>query len=428
MQFFQLFGPKRQASASHKLSLGACTAREGAAHGLYFGFTDASFSALLALASSTPFFFAVLTHGGSVLTLAAQHIGAKLAARTKDTRRALAVCCALQALLLCTLIVPFTYLDHVGAGFSTLICAVSLLSLFVGNLASPNWHFAWASSFHGAARRAIVTSRNHRFTLFTFVSVLVSAAVLATFSTKSALIILLSFAAAGKAYSAFGLLRGAPFPVLASAREERTPAASDSSIRFFLPFAFLYFGIGMSIALLMPFLIKFHGITPTQVFSLGLIQIAGQLLISSYFCRAHEQLSNHRSFAVVLILYSTMTVLWCVTDSLYCWYALFLVNGVATGALSLLNQYLIQSPSNPRMVAKSLSNLVTQTTLLQTAGGICGGFLLTALPFADADCYVLVFLFSAIVRGLTLISGHSAVTQIIEPRAEEFTIDAREAA
>lgn len=380
------------------LNLRACTDREAGVHGFYSGFTEAAFTALLAQASAATFFYAILIHGSSLLTLVAQYLGAWRAVNTTDRRIDLAFFCFMQALILYLLFFFYLFYPDSGQGLAVAVCLVSLLSIFFGTFSSPSWHAAWASNFSGSDRRDILNYRTLKMTAASFVAVILGACLINYLGVRLTLIILIGLAATAKLFSSCTLWNAQQFEKKhkASHAVKKVSLVKMPRVNYFI--ATLSFGLGLSIAFLIPYLNHFLGFTSDQIFILGLTQIFGQLLLTSFFCRVRSRYCAKTILKVSVIMLSILPLSYCFFSSFRMWQVIFLVSGIASGAMGLGVQYLIQTPLKANDVVNKLTNISVSVTVSQIIGGIIGALLIGLGIFQGAENYYFIFILAALVR------------------------------
>jgi hypothetical protein len=378
--------------------------REAGIHGFYTAFSDATFTALLTLATAPALFFGLLSHGGGLVTIVSQYLGSKLAQKSTKSQKHLALFCALQSILLFILVASFYLIKTSNHFFAGFVCAISLLSLFVGNLSSPVWHSSWATSFSKSSRKLIVSKRSFVMTSSSFLAVIIASLTMISFPTKIALSILLIIAATGKLFSAINLYFANSFPILYSTHKNSKKKISKSVFSPILrTIITLHLGIGISLALVIPYLIKILDFSASEVFALGMFQVLGQLILTAGICKKHLEIPAERLLSAAMLALSVIPILMCSASSLVSWLIIFFLNGSAMGALSIAVQYLAQTPSNPRTVAGGFSSMVISSTSAQILGGMIGALIFLSFSNTIQQAYIFVFLTSALVRCMAIL-------------------------
>jgi|GEM_PF-4909931 len=388
-------------------TLQRCSLRDGALHGAYMGIADAVYLALLTLSHAPAVLFSVLVHGSSTVLIIAQWLGATGGRCIRNQTRALAIYSFIQAALLMLLFTLLALRPIFDIWLGISVCSIALLSTGVGNMAAPLWHLVWSSSLKLAPRLSLLTRRGEYMTAASFVAALLGQGIFHEFPARGAILFLLASVSAGKLFSAFTLLRlelTSNATHAACAAIKKPSWVVNSKIRpQLLTLTPANFGVGLTAAFLIPFLINTQFFSASAVFTMVTLELLGQLLIMKLL-RRYNLVQNKQLLLVGSAFpLAVIPLLWCVAAGPAWWGAIFLFSGITTGMRALGIQALVQDQLSPTDVADSQAFATMLSTFVSVAGGLIGLALVTVSPFPFAATCSALFIASA---GLRISSGY----------------------
>lgn len=383
--------------------------RDGAAHGFYAGVTDALFSALLTLAHAPVLLFTILIHGSSIVSVSSQWFSATRATLLNRPLRLLGLLCGLQGMLLLILGSTLYATSEPGLLFASFVCVVSMLSLWVGNYASPLWHATWASSLPMETRLAHLSERNRIMTYASLVALTLCFLSLHVWQTRQAFVLLLLGGGCAKVCSALSLLRA--YDCVPDQVPERSVThcavravnAAPSPLRPIRALCPFYFGFGLVAAYLFPHLSMHLKFSAQDIFLFTAIQLIGQIVVTTAIQRQATSQRISQLFFVALGCLTVIPFSWCLASSFTSWSLIFFIAGCATGALNLGVIQLLHRQAEPERIAHAQAYFTTITTFAMLLGGAVGIVVALNSSLAVESTFRVIFIASGLVRSLALI-------------------------
>ena len=373
--------------------------KDGAIHGLYAGITDAIFPALLSFLHAPVLVFNTMTHGSNVVSVISQLRSARETFFHEQPKKILAKICAFQAALSFILFCLLFLFPQPGRYFSYIVCLISMLTLYVGNYASPLWHAIWAALMPVEQRIIFLANRLKVMNLFSLLALILSFILFKVADIRFAILSMLFTASVAKTFSVFYLLKDKTFPEENFLKEYVVSGSLRllSNVQFLILSPF-YFSLGIATGFLIPFLCFNLKFDAQQIFYLSSLQFCGNIVSSVYLRSFSHEGAVKSLFFKSLIILSLSPLLWCIAGNFIEWAIIFFVNGVAGGFLALGVMQLVHLRGCPNQVAWSQASISICTTLSMVLGGVTGALLMQYSWLDNQNKYYLIFLTSCILR------------------------------